>query len=116
MITEQDLLDHGYKRYKNPLNHGAVDHWFFQKRFTDDVGTRYFIDVYQYDWKHVSHGVRQDISYEARVNFYDADGMSILQCTIMDDGARESVEALEQFVDSLYHNGLPVRGYYAKWE
>ena len=110
MIDENQLLAQGYRRYKNPISRDAWDQWFFQKRIRDDVGTRYFIDVQQYDWRSLQVG-RQDISYEARVDFYDAQGETQLRITVMQDQAMESVLNLEQFVANLYDN-LPNMGYY----
>jgi hypothetical protein len=114
MIDENQLLAQGYRRYKNPTSRDAWDKWFFQKRIRDDVGTRYFMDVQQYDWRSL-HMERQDISYEARVDFYDADGETMLRITVMQPWAMESVLNLEQFVANLYDN-LPNVGHYERSE
>jgi hypothetical protein len=74
----------------------------FQKRVRDDRGTRYFVDVYEYDWLYLRPADLPRFSYEAQVHFYTGDGDSMLKCTIQDDGAMTSPEALEEFVTDLY--------------
>lgn len=47
MITEQLLLENGYKEYQTPSIHIGMDR-FFQKRFRNEKGqTKYFINFYE---------------------------------------------------------------------
>jgi hypothetical protein len=48
-MTEQLILECGYQEYKpSPLEHeGITKCW--QKRFDDDVGKKYFINIHRWD-------------------------------------------------------------------
>lgn len=48
-MTEQILLNNGYKEFEIPPFDEYVDR-FFQKKIKDDKGIKYFIDVYEYEF------------------------------------------------------------------
>lgn len=48
-ITDQHLLDAGYKKYQDKLNSKQAD-TFYQKCVRDGHGKKYFIDVYGYNF------------------------------------------------------------------
>lgn len=101
MIDRESLVAAGYREH-TMHNDGFNKVCLFQKRVRDDRGTRYFVDVYEYDWLYLRPADLPRFSYEAQVHFYTGDGDSMLNCTIQDDGAMTSPEALEEFVTDLY--------------
>ena len=101
MIDRESLVAAGYREYtmhKDGFNKVCL----FQKRVRDDLGTRYFVDVYEYDWLYLRPADLPRFSYEAQVYFYKGDGDTMLKCTIQDDGAMTSLEYLEEFIADLY--------------
>ena len=101
MIDRESLVAAGYREHtmhKDGFNKVCL----FQKRVDDRLGTRYFVDVYEYDWLYLRPADLPRFSYEAQVHFYKGDGDSMLKCTIQDDDAMTSPEYLEEFVADLY--------------
>ena len=47
-MTDNDIIDSGYKECSMPIIKHASR--FFQKRFDDNIGKKYFIDIYRYDF------------------------------------------------------------------
>ena len=45
-LTPQDFLDCGYKQFKDHLKNSSFG---LQKKFTDNLGVKYFITVYVYE-------------------------------------------------------------------
>ena len=45
-MTDNELIKRGYKEY--PCEYKQYAEKLFQKRVTDSIGTKYFIDVYKY--------------------------------------------------------------------
>lgn len=102
MITAEHLLAAGFRKYKNGMSNGAWNNWLFQKRIRDEKGTRYFIDVIQYDWSMYSHRIGEPLAYEASVHFYTGDGEIYSVVTCMDDNIRNSIDAIEMFFDNMW--------------
>ena len=48
MITDDILLEHGYKRFNDSLYNAQA---LFQKKIKDKKGIKYFIDIYKYTFK-----------------------------------------------------------------
>ena len=69
MITQQLLQERDYRRYYTTyIKPNAQALW--QKRVWSESGTRYFIDLYEYDLRLLNN----TISYECDVQFKQADG------------------------------------------
>lgn len=103
MITREALETAGYREFPNPMSRDAWDAKMFQKRFKDGQGTRYFINVGEYDWAQFSHlrSVTR-FSYEPEITIYTGNGDSSFRMLVQDDGALASVEALEMFVENIW--------------
>ena len=114
MITVETLESAGYLVYPNPTRDGAWNPWVWQKRFRDEVGTRYFIDVTQYDWHALpacaARPVRYD--YEVNVHLYDENEDTTMRVTVLSERATASVEALEAWVENLWR--VTSSGYYER--
>ena len=96
-ITADTLLKAGYRRYENPTRDGDWNQWLFQKRVRDEQGTRYFIDVQEYDWSRYPQRRGDRFTYEASVHYYVDDGLPTCVMTCQDDAAMASIESLEAF-------------------
>lgn len=48
IICDENLLKSGYKEYPKPEWVNEFVYKFYQKKITDEKGTKYFIDVYSY--------------------------------------------------------------------
>ena len=103
MITRLALETAGYREFPNPMSRDAWDAKMFQKRFVDDNGTRYFINVGEYVWSQFSY-VRSGprFSYEPDVHLYTGNGDSLFRMVVQDEAALASVEALEIFVENIW--------------
>ena len=49
-MTDQDILARGYKEFKPTPFHNSGIVKCFQKRFDDDNGKKYFIDIHKWDF------------------------------------------------------------------
>lgn len=47
-MDRETLLNSGYKEFKPTLNRSSANN-AYQKRVMDNVGTKYFINIYEYD-------------------------------------------------------------------
>jgi len=101
-IKADTLLRAGYRRYENPTRDGESNRWLFQKRVRDQQGTRYFIDIVEYDWSAYSQRTGDRFSYEASVHYYVDDGLPTCVVSCQDDGANASIEALEAYFDQVW--------------
>ncbi len=117
MLTEEALVESGYKRFQNPIP-DRLDPEFnrfgYQKRVSDSKGHRYFIDVIQYNWKNVPGYPGPQLTYEPEVHLYTGDGQALIRVTVLNDAHSSSVEALEAYVDQLWRQ--TGAGYYERFE
>ena len=90
MITDELLLENGYKEYQPDRIFHPYANRFFQKRFKNEKGqTKYFITIYKYedlDSKTQSYNV--DLQFEK-----DTYTMNILLFAINDKMTIEEIEA-----------------------
>lgn len=70
MITSKQLVLNGYKRFPtNDINHPLAV-CGYQKRITDDTGTKYFINVYEYNFEDIANYPKSNkISYQFEEQF-----------------------------------------------
>jgi hypothetical protein len=63
-LTPEDWMARGYKRFDGDYLKNAS--FLLQKRITDDIGTKYFINVYAYDWKNFT-AVKKDWGFQPEI-------------------------------------------------
>lgn len=70
MLTDDLLLNNGYKQFEpGPWQHEGITD-MFQKRFDDEVGKKYFITINKWrGWVHPHTGEEFPPSYEITVQF-----------------------------------------------
>jgi hypothetical protein len=116
MLTQEALVESGYKRFPNPLP-SRLDPEFnqygYQKRVSDEKGIRYFIDVIQYNWKNVPGYPGAQLTYEPEVHLYTSDCAALIRVIVLNDAHCASVEALEAYVDQLWRQ--TGAGYYERF-
>ena len=99
MINAETLLGNGYRRSDHRLNEAC--NTLYQKKVVDARGTRYFIDIHEYDWSVYPQRIGPRFSYEPQVRFYEGDGETAVNMTVMLDRVK-TVEDLEAYVDSMW--------------
>ena len=60
-MNDKEILDNGYREYKPTRFHSEGITKCFQKRFDDECGKKYFIDIHKWDWY---SGDYHHLSYE----------------------------------------------------
>jgi hypothetical protein len=68
MLTEQELIDKGFRKWKSNDISFPYSDFFFQKKFVDDVGVKYFVDVVHYPVKHYPNGNIANESWKIHQN------------------------------------------------
>jgi hypothetical protein len=92
-ITEQGLLDAGYKKHPPGTFFSRADH-LFQKRFDGPDGSRlYFIDIFQFIFP-------DRIGWQPEVQLHlEEDHARTFNLTVM---GFDSIEEIEQFIERVY--------------
>lgn len=116
MLTEEALVESGYKRFRNPVAdrlYPDFNQFGYQKRVSDEKGHRYFIDVIQYNWKSVPGYPGPQLSYQPEVHLYTREGEALLRVIVLSETYCASVEALEAYVEQLWRT--TGAGYYERF-
>ncbi len=114
MLTIQDWLDAGYKRYGKDL-HKSAD-FLLQKRFDDSEGKKYFIDIWVYEHSRYEYCSRNSalppVSFQPEVQFQRGDKMTLDMTFIMNQDS--TIAEIEQEVECFWL--FLEKPYYSKWE
>ena len=105
VITDEELIKRGFKRY-NVCN-TSIDcrKYLFQKRYMNDNGdTLYFIDIYKWDWTGFPpNRILDPYTYEITTQLYRKGDHEAINIGF---GANMTIEDTETFIDSLFDAGL----------
>lgn len=95
-MTEQDLIDAGYTQFTDKFKHAECA---YQKRVRSDTGTRYFINVYVYDFSQYNFPTNNTKAFELDCQFIDANGdyMNILFSV-----SNMTIEKMEQKIEHIF--------------
>lgn len=113
-INDEYLLEKGYKKY-NPTqfdNDSVITR--FQKRFDDDFGKKYFIDVIKWSNGYIPEGMRGEwwtpfsYHYEIQVTIYE--DKKALNLEFFSDWTLEEVE---NFMENMFQK--MELNYYESW-
>ena len=107
-MTDEYLLEHGYKQYKpTPFDNKSVVAKF-QKQFSDDFGKKYFIIVSKWSHNHVPENRRDKwwkpftYCYEVQISMFDE------QKTInMEFFSDWTVREVEKFMEDFFNKMKP---------
>lgn len=114
IITDEYLLERGYKEYKPTRfdNESVVAR--FQKRFDDDFGKKYFIDVIKWSNDYVPVARRDEwwkpfsYHYETQVTMFEDQ-----KALNMEFFSAWSLEEVEAFMEKMFHTMN--LNYYETW-
>ena len=114
MLTIQDWLDAGYKRYDRDYLKNSD--FLLQKRFDDEVGKKYFIDVWVYEHFNKVYfsnnpGLKP-VSFQPEVQFQREEDMTLNMTFIMNQDS--TIAEVEQQVECLWL--FLEKPYYQKWD
>lgn len=112
MIDGKNLEEHGYRKYRPTEFDSRFVVARYQKRFDDDIGKKYFIDVLEYDHSDIAQ--KYDISdrygneFELYLTFGDDDKpMKILMY------CGWTLEEAEKMAEMMWNNLFA--NYYERW-
>ena len=113
MLTIQDWLDAGYKRYDNHAYKNAD--FLLQKRFDDSEGKKYYIDVWVYDNRcfevFTQNPSLPPWSYQPEVQFQRQEETTLNITFLMNKDS--TISDIEKEVEAIWvFLGKP---YYSKW-
>lgn len=113
-MTDEYLLEHGYKKYSPTSFDNECVVARFQKRFDDDYGKKYFIDISQWSQDYIPISYRSDdwelygYEYEIHFSMYEED--KSLKLTFYNSW---SLEEVENFAKEFFEKMKP--NYYENW-
>lgn len=113
MLTTQDWLDAGYRRWDGSRLNNAD--FLLQKRFDDAQGKKYYLDVWVYEWyKYASfhnHPGANKVGFQPEVQFQRQEDMTLNVTFLMNQDS--TIQDVEQQAEKLWvFLGKP---YYEKW-
>lgn len=75
MLTEQDFLDAGYKKFQQAKETIKMADWGLQKCIRDDLGKRYHITIYVYSYAKYQHRTPglKDFGFSPEVQFREGE-------------------------------------------
>ena len=98
MITQEDLISAGYKPFKQK-NICEFTESFWQKRFDDDKGKKYFITLAEYD----NSKYKDTYQFEGRYSFQsDTQFVSSGVTFNIEMLSPKSVEEMEEFFENMW--------------
>lgn len=100
MLTNENLLAAGYKRFNSSREGIKGGDYGYQKRIYDEQGIRYHITIYVYDWRpYKDNGALTDCSdfgFQPEVQYQHSTVYPTVTMTYFDDDST-TVETMEQF-------------------
>ena len=110
MLTEKDLIESGYKRFNQASETIRGASYGLQRKIQDDLGIRYYITVYVYDWRPYKMEGRvfpNDFSFMPDVQFLEDGVCPTVDMTYHDDDGT-TVQSMEAFFDRAWQfMGMP---------
>lgn len=115
--TDDYFLERGYHKYdRTDFQRGELYLYNFQKRFDDDKGKKYFIDVHKISHEWMREWDKQQpwytpYSYTYSCQLYKKDTRAPVDMEFFSDW---TIEQVEEFVERLFQNGE--LDYYEKYD
>lgn len=115
MITVQDWIGNGYRRYNQPSPPSNLSDFLLQKCIRDEVGKKYFINVWVYEHFNKEYFSRvpamKPVSFSPEVQFCkDGDFTTNIELILSEDS---TVSSIEQHFESFWL--FLERPYYEKY-
>lgn len=116
-MDDKYLLEHGYKQYpKNPVLDNDSIVAKFQKRFDDNFGKKYFIDIAKWSHDYVPVSRRDEwwtpysYTYHLYVSMFGEEEKPIY----LEFGTSWTLEEVENFAEDFFNKMEP--NYYESWD
>ena len=114
-LNDEYILSKGYKEFSPTRFHNSSVVKCFQKRFTDDIGKRYFININKWYWGDIVPEYRkdewyQDYTYEYEVQLYRKDTHDAVDISFHSSW---TLEQDEEHMEKLFETGM--YDYYEMW-
>ena len=111
-----DFTDRGYKQYRPTQFHSRWVSCCWQKRFDDERGKKYFIDINEYDNAEMKLRMSRpedapDYSYEYEMQMYAKGTHDAVNLTFLSSW---TLDRVEEFVEKLWATGE--FDYYEEWK
>ena len=106
-MNDKVLLDAGYKKYSAPSIWEDFVEVIFQKRFDDEIGKKYFIDV-----KKCTSSYYDEPHYEVETQLYQKDTHNAMNIVWLHGW--KSIEEIENWMDKFWNN--EEYDYYERWD
>lgn len=100
-MTEDGLLNSGYKLYKGGAAKLRHADRYYAKMLRDDIGKKYQIVVYIYDWTNITGGHRPEQGFQPEVQFHDRETDLCVDITLHNRPGF-SVEYVEAYFDRMW--------------
>lgn len=115
-MTDEYILEKGYKRYSpTPVLDSEYIVAKFQKRFDDDFGKKYFINILKWSRDYIpaehrdKYWTQYVYEYEVQVSMYEEDNTINLHFF-----ADWTLDKVEDFMESFFEKMNP--NYYESWD
>lgn len=115
MMNDEYILEHGYKEYPpSSIDNG----WIvanFQKRFDDDFGKKYFINIKKWSHAYVPSSRRDEYwkpfsyEYHCHISMFEEDKSIYLTF-----GTSWTLEEVEKYMEDIFEKMKP--NYYESWD
>ena len=105
-MDDKEILENGYHEYEPTCFHSDGITKCFQKRFDDDIGKKYFIDIHKWDY---DHGDYHHLSYEFSVQLHYND--KPIDLTLFNNW---EIKDVEEWIEEVWKDmGCD---YYERWD
>ena len=111
-MKDKDLINKGFYQYSpTPFDNGNIE-ICFQKRYEDNIGKKYFINIKKWgSWRHPHTGEFVPAAYEYNIQLYKKEGHDAIDLLFHDSW---NLEEVEKYLDKLWNTDL--FDYYEKFE
>lgn len=114
--TDEYFIERGYKAYPKTQFDSQLVVQNFQKRFGNEYGNKYFIDIHKYSNEDLPNKYKQEkwytpFSYEYTCQLYRKDTHDAVNLLFHNSW---SIEQVEEFVENMFQSGI--LDYYERFE
>lgn len=114
-LTDEIILQKGYKEYSPTRFHNSSVIKCFQKRFDDNEGKRYFLDIEKWTWRDIpqEHKCKdwyKEYTYAYKCQMYKKDTHDAID---IEFHSSWTLEQVEEFMELQWNTGL--YDHYEKW-
>ena len=104
ITTDEELLKHGFKKYKASAISNDSIKYLFQKRYDNEQGdTLYFLDINKWDWSFAGDRVPEKYTYQIETQLYKKGDHEAIN---VEFGSNITVEDAEKFIQAMFDADL----------